>query len=54
MLRKIEGRRRRRRRRRWVDGITDSMNMNLSKLQDIKQDRKAWHAATYGCTRSWT
>ena len=56
MLRKIEGRRRRgrRRRRRWVDGITDSMNMNLSKLQDIMQDRKAWHAAAYGCARSWT
>ena len=51
MLRKIEGRRRRRRRRRrWVDGITDSMNMNLSKLQDIKQDRKTWCAAVHGIT----
>jgi len=55
MLGKTEGRRRRgRRRMRWLDGITDSMNMNLSKLQDIMQDRKAWHAAACGFTRSWT
>ena len=55
MLGKIEGRKTRGRLRvQWLDGITDSMNMNLSKLQDIMQDRKAWHAAAYGFTRSWT
>ena len=48
MLEKIEGRRRRgRQRTRWWDGITDSMDMNLSKLQKIVKDREAWHAAIH-------
>ena len=55
MLGKIEGRRRRRWQRiRWFDSITNSMVMNLSKLQEIVKDRRAWHAVIHGVAKSWT
>ena len=52
MLGKIEGRRRGRLRMRWLDSITDSMHMNLSKLQEIVEDRVAWSATVHGVTKS--
>ena len=55
MLGKIEGRRRRgRQRERWLDGITNSMDMDLGRLQDLVMDREAWRSVVHGVSKNWT